>query len=107
MPSRNVWLASALAAALAAPAASEVNRRVVGDFHRRATVDAAVTAETAYAVPLSSEAVAALKSGGELRVFDGAGREVPSLVYSAASHNEVVDRPAAIFNRAWIAETLQ
>ncbi len=93
-----VWVAAAL---LAAPASGEADRRVASDFHRRALVDGPVAPDQAYAVPLSSEAVAALKHGGELRVFDAAGREIPSLVHSADSRGEVVDRPVTIFNQAW------
>jgi len=93
-----VWLTAAL---LAAPAAGELDRRAASDFHRRALVEGAVEPDQAYAVALSSEAVAALKHGGELRVFDAAGREVPSLVHSAVSRGEVVDRPVTIFNQAF------
>jgi len=102
------WLTGTLAAALlAAPAAGEDARRTAGDFHRRALVERPVTAGEAYAVPLSAEALAALKHGGELRVFDAAGSEVPSLVYSAVSHGEVIDRPVTIFNRAWTEAGVQ
>jgi hypothetical protein len=108
MPSARTWLAGAFAAAvLGAPASGDVARRAASDFHRRALIDGAVTAGEAYAVALSTEAVAALKHGGELRVFDAAGREVPSLVYSAISRGEVIDRPVTIFNRVWTEDGAQ
>ncbi len=37
----------------------------------------------AYSVPLSREAVAMLRRGGELRVFDARELEIPSLVHTA------------------------
>ncbi|MFQ5417169.1 MAG: hypothetical protein ACE5FL_09010 [Myxococcota bacterium] len=98
---RAVWLAWLAVAALAVPASGEGTRRAASDFHRRAVVTGAVDAGGAYAVALSSEAVAALEKGGELRVFDADGREIPSLVHSAVSRSEVVDRPVSIFNRAF------
>jgi hypothetical protein len=58
-------------------------------------------------VALSSEAVAALKKDAELRVFDAAGREVPSLVHAAVSRGEVIDRPVEIFNRAFTEDGTQ
>jgi hypothetical protein len=102
-----VWLACVAAAALAAPAAGELTRRASSDFHRRALVDGAVAPGEAYAVALSTEAVAALKKGGELRVFDTGGREIPSLVHAALSRGEVIDRPVSIFNRAFIEDGTQ
>jgi len=98
---RCTWLAWVAVALLAAPASGELDRRVASDFHQRALVDGPVAPDEAYAVPLSSEAVAALEHGGELRVFDAVGREIPSLVHSADSRSEVVDRPVTIFNQAW------
>jgi len=90
-----------LAALLAQPAQAEVGRRVASDFHRFSVVQGAVAAGEPYAVALSTEAVAALKKGRELRVFDAAGREIPSLVHAAVSRGEVIDRPVTIFNRAF------
>jgi len=101
MPSWGARLACVALLLSSAPASGELDRRVAGDFHRRALVDGAVSPDRAYAVPLSSEVVAALKRGGELRVFDAAGREIPSLVHSADSRGEVIDRPVAIFNQAY------
>lgn len=95
------WIACAVGAAFASGAAAQVDRRESSDFHRRALVEGLVTPGEAHAVPLSTEAVAAFEKGGELRVFDAAGREIPSLVHSAVSHREVLDHPVAIFNRAW------
>ncbi|GAG24640.1 unnamed protein product, partial [marine sediment metagenome] len=80
-----------------APAEAEIERRVASDFHRRALIEGAVAPGEAHAVPLSREAVAALKEGGELRLFDGAGREIPSLVYTADSRSEVIERPVTIY----------
>jgi hypothetical protein len=108
MPSARTRLGGVLAAALlAVPAAGDVARREASDFHRRALIDGVVSAGEAYAVELSAEAVAALKHAGELRVFDAAGREVPSLVHSAVSRSEVIDRPVGIFNRAWTEDGVQ
>jgi hypothetical protein len=92
------WLAAAL---LAAPAAGAVERRAASDFHERALVEGPVAPDQAYAVALTSELVAALKRGGEVRVFDAGGREVPSLVHSAVSRSEVMDRPVKVFNQAF------
>jgi hypothetical protein len=86
---------------LCTPASGEQDRRLASDFHQRALVAGEVAPDEAYAVPLSSEAVAALKHGGELRVFDAAGREIPSLVHSADARGEVVDRPVTTFNQAF------
>jgi hypothetical protein len=88
-------------ATLAAADAGHAARREVSDFHLRAPIEAAPTAGTAYSVPFSAEAIAALKDGGEVRLFDAAGQEIPSLVQSAVSRGEVVDRAITIFNRAW------
>lgn len=101
MRSPTLLLASIAAALLAAPAGAADDRRAASDFHRRALVEGAVTPSGAYAVPLTSEAVAALREGGELRLFDAAAREIPSLVHSATSRGEVVDRPVTIFNQAF------
>ncbi len=87
----------------AGSAAADIERRAASDFHRRALIEGAVAPGEAHAVSLSLEAVAALEKGGELRLFDGAGREVPSLVYTADSRSEVIERPVAIYNRAWEA----
>jgi hypothetical protein len=87
---------------VAASAQAEAGRRSASDFHRRAVLAGTVSAGAPYAVALSQEAVAALKHGQELRVFDSGGREVPSLVHSAVSHGEIIDRPVTIFNRAFI-----
>jgi hypothetical protein len=87
-------------AALALPAAG-AERRAASDFHRRALVDGGVAAGEAYAVPLSAEVVSALRDGGELRLFDAAGSEIPSLVHTAVSRGEVTDRPVTIFNQGW------
>jgi hypothetical protein len=95
------WIACLLVAFVGGPADAEVTRRAASDFHRRAIVAGTITADTAYAVALSPDAVAALEKGGELRVFDGAGLEIPSLVHSATSRSEVIDRPVEIFNRVW------
>ena len=91
----------------AGPAAADIERRAASDFHRRALIEGDVAPGEAHAVPLSREAVAALKKGGELRLFDGAGREIPSLVYSADSRSEVIERPVTIYNRAWEARGTQ
>jgi hypothetical protein len=90
-----------LAVLLAASAQAAVQRRASSDFHQVAPVLGEVTAGTAYAVSLSQEAVAAAKQGGELRLFDAAGGEIPSLLHTAKARFEVVERPAKIFNRAW------
>jgi hypothetical protein len=97
----------ALALAIAAPAAGEVTRRGASDFHRRALVEGRVLPGEAHAVPLSLEAMSALKKGGELRLFDADGREIPSLVHTAVSRGAVVDRPVEIFNRAWTEDGIQ
>jgi hypothetical protein len=107
LPRSRAAFALALSLAIAAPAAGEVTRRAASDFHRRALVEGRVTAGEAHAIPLSLEAVAALKKGGELRLFDANGREIPSLVHAAVSHGEVVDRPVEIFNRAWTEDGIQ
>ena len=91
----------------AGPASADIERRAASDFHRRALIEGAVGPGEAHAVPLSREAVAALKEGGELRLFDAAGREIPSLVYTADSRNEVIERPVTIYNRAWEARGTQ
>jgi len=96
-----------IAALVAAPAMGEDARREMRDFHRRAVIQGAPTPGDAYAVPLSVEAVAALKHGGEVRVFDAAGIEIPSLVHSAVSHGEIFDRAVNIFNRAWTEDGTQ
>jgi hypothetical protein len=105
MPRRSACLALAAVAWLFVPApaltSDEAARRVASDFHRRALITGAIAPDAAYAVPLASDVVAALKHGGELRVFDAAGREIPSLVHSADSRGEVIDRPATIFNQAF------
>ena len=91
----------------AGPAASDIERRAASDFHLRAPIEGAVAPGEAHAVPLSREAVAALKKGGELRLFDETGGEIPSLVYTADSRSEVIERPVAIYNRAWEARGRQ
>ena len=96
MPRSRTAFALALSLAIAAPAAGEVTRRAASDFHRRALVEGRVTPGEAHAIPLSLEAVAALKKGGELRLFDANGREIPSLVHAAVSRGEVVDRPSPL-----------
>jgi hypothetical protein len=101
MPKGRVALAVGIAVALAAPAAGEDGRRAPSDFHRRALIDGDLEPGAAYAVPLTREAVSAYKKGGELRVFDAAGHEVPSLVHTSLQRAEVVERPVTIFNRAW------
>jgi hypothetical protein len=92
---------------LATPALAETGRRSASDFHRRALVDGDVVPGQPYAVALGTETVAALKQGEELRVFDAAGREIPSLVHAAISHGEVIDRPVTIFNRAFSKDGTQ
>jgi hypothetical protein len=101
MPSRKLWSAWIAIAALAAPAGADVDRRAASDFHRRALVAGKVAPGEAYTVPLTIEAVSALEDGGELRVFDQAGREIPSLVHAAVAREVVVDRPVTTFNQAW------
>jgi hypothetical protein len=96
-----LWIGCFAVVLLAAPAGGDSDRRAASDFHRHALVQGPVAAGEAYAVPLSSQAVAALKLGGELRVFDAAGSEIPSLVHSSYSRGEVIDRPVEIFNQAW------
>jgi hypothetical protein len=107
LPRPGAWLAWITVALLAAAAGGEVDRRAASDFHRRALLAGATSPGEAYAVALPSEAVAALKHGGELRLFDAAGREIPSLVHSAVSRGKVVDRPVTIFNRAWSEDGTQ
>ena len=109
MPSRIAGLAFLALMMLAppAPTAADIERRAASDFHRRALIEGAVAPGEAQAVPLSREAVAALKKGGELRLFDGAGSEIPSLVYTADSRSEVIERPVTIYNRAWEARGTQ
>jgi hypothetical protein len=102
MPSIRVYLLFALlAAGLTVADTGSDARRDASEFHRRALIDGAPTAGSAYAVSLAAEAVAALEHGGEVRLFDAAGQEIPSLVQSAVSRGEVSDRAVAIFNRAW------
>lgn len=101
------WLAIASAAALAAPAAGDVAPRAASDFHLRARLEGPVTPGEACAVALSPEVVAAFDRGDELRVFDAAGREIPSLVHAAAARAEVVDRPVSVFNRAFTEDGTQ
>ncbi|HEY5656257.1 MAG TPA: hypothetical protein VIY27_00565 [Myxococcota bacterium] len=107
MRSKAAWIACAVGVALATGAAAQAERRAASDFHRRALVEGPLAAGEAHAVPLSREAVAAFEEGGELRVFDAAGREIPSLVHSAASQRDVVDRPVSIFNRVWSEDRVQ
>jgi hypothetical protein len=85
----------------AGSSAGATERRAASDFHRLARVEGSAVAGQAYAIPLSRAAVAALKKGGELRLFDAAGREIPSLVVTAESRGEVIERPVSVFNRAW------
>jgi hypothetical protein len=102
MPSRALALSLLLGAAtLAAPAPADSGRRLASDFHRIAPVEGPVSPGEAYAVPLSRDAVAALKRGGELRLFDAAGVEIPSLVFTAEERGEVIERPTRVFDRAW------
>jgi hypothetical protein len=93
----------------ASRAAPETSRRSASDFHEIAEVvaDAPLSQGRAYAVPLSREAIAALRDGGELRVFDAAGAEIPSLVYTAHAREESVRQPVSIFNRAFEPGLLQ
>jgi hypothetical protein len=100
MPSRALALAL-LALGAAAPAEAAAGRRLASDFHRIAPLEGRVVPGTAYAVPLSRDAVAALKEGGELRLFDAAGVEIPSLVFTAEAREEVIERPVSVFDRAW------
>ena len=87
--------------ALVAAGPAQTERRAASDFHRRVPVEGQMVPGAAYAVPLSQELVAALKKGGEVRLFDAEGREVPSLVTTAHSRSEIVERPVTIFNQAW------
>jgi hypothetical protein len=57
------WIACLLVAFVGGPADAEVTRRAASDFHRRAIVAGTITADTAYAVALSPDAVAALEKG--------------------------------------------
>jgi hypothetical protein len=97
-------LGLALGAALAAPSDAATGRRAASDFHSVARIEAedAWIRGQAYSVPLSAEASAALQKGGELRVFDAAGREIPSLVHTAHAKAEIIKRPVEIFNDAWV-----
>ncbi|UCE87553.1 MAG: hypothetical protein JSU66_07520, partial [Deltaproteobacteria bacterium] len=111
MPSRGSWrLAAGAAAGLAlaalparAEADSATGRRNASDFHEIAEIESRepLAPGTAYAVPLSQQAISALREGGELRVFDAAGVELPSLVHTAYAREESVRRPVSIFNRAF------
>jgi len=102
-----VPVAMAFFAALVASSAGAVDRRAASDFHRRAVIEGALTAGEAIAVPLTTEAVAARKRGGEVRLYDAAGREIPSLVHSAVSRGEVFDRQVTVFNRAFTEDGAQ
>lgn len=103
MPSRALALGLLAlgAGALAGPAAADSGRRLASDFHRIAPLEGRVAPGEAYAVSLSRDAVAALEKGGELRLFDAAGVEIPSLVFTAEAHGEVIERPVSVFDRAW------
>lgn len=93
--------------ATALPVAADVERRSASDFHQRALVEGELYPGEAHALPLSSEAVSALAAGGELRLFDADGRELPSLVETANYRREVTERPAVVFNRAWADDGTQ
>lgn len=101
MPRSAATLAALALLAAASPAGAELGPRAASDFHRIARVEGSPVAGEAYSVPLSPEAVAALRRGGELRLFDAAGSEIPSVVFTAESRAEVVERPVQIFDRAW------
>jgi len=108
MPSASLCaIGATIAVLVAAPAAAAEARREMSDFHRRALIEGTPTPGDAYSVPLSVEAVAALKRGGELRVFDAAGGEIPSLVHSAVSRGEIFDREVTVFNRTWTEDGTQ
>ncbi len=78
-------------------------RRQPSDFKQLADVggEAALAVGQAYSIPLSSEAVAALRKGREVRVFDALGVEIPSLVHTAYSRAEAEKLPVKVFNAAW------
>lgn len=98
-----IWLVSLALAVCAAGAAAQTGdgRRSPADFSLRARVTGEPAPGEACAVPLGADAVSALETGGELRVFDADGREIPSLVHTARRHAEEIERPVEIFNRAW------
>ncbi len=104
---RSLSLALLVLLAAAPATAAEVERRSPRDFTQRAPVEGEMAASGAYSISLSVEAVAALDAGGEVRLFDAAGREIPSLVATAGARKDVVERPAVIFNRAWQADGTQ
>lgn len=87
----------------AASARTEVRRRAATDFHRLAAVESAepLTPGHAYAIPLTLEATSAHRRGGETRLFDDAGREIPSVVHLAQHVRQTVARALPIFNSAW------
>ena len=94
-------LVLSLAFAVSSPAAADDAARSPRDFHRRARIEGELAPGQAHGVPLGVEAVAAYRSGGELRLFDAQGREIPSLVQPEPSSRKTVERAARIFNRAW------
>jgi hypothetical protein len=111
MPSRpGLWLLGlALGVAVSTPGDAATARRAASDFHRVAEIE--IPGEPArgqvYAVPLSAEASAVLQKYREVRVFDAAGREIPSLVHTARARVESVERPLAIFNDSWSPGLIQ
>lgn len=106
-PTGTVWTVVSLALALALPAQAAPERRSASDFRLRAVVTGEPASGEAHAVPLSPEAVSALSTGGELRLFDADGREIPSLVHTARARAEQIRRPVEIFDRAWLEDGTQ
>ncbi|MDH3520281.1 MAG: hypothetical protein OEM49_07470 [Myxococcales bacterium] len=105
-PSRRVaclaLTAVAVAAGLRATAEPDLRRRATSDFRQEAELAGDdFVLDGAYSVPLSAEATAALKKGGELRLFDARGEEIPSIVHTAHARQEAVARPVAIFDNVW------
>ncbi len=100
------WLIFAMLL-VALPGSADIERRSNRDFKTHAIVEGDVVEGDAYAIPLSTAAVAALGEGGELRLFDASGREIPSLVATSDARTDVIERPASIFNRAWQADGTQ
>jgi len=103
---RSLVLLTGVALAFALPAGA-VERRAASDFHLRALVEAEPAAGEAAAVAFTAEAVAALERGGEVRLYDAAGQEIPSLVHAAVSRGEIFDRDVTVFNRAFTEDGVQ
>lgn len=96
-------IALCLSLAPAIATAADTDRRTASDFHLLAEIetDVPLRSRDAYAVTLQPDAIQALREGGELRLFDANGVEVPSMVHTAVARQQTVKRPVEIFNQGW------